>query len=281
MQYLELHENKKHGTTEFPFEYHHIDKNHARYVMDHHWHEEYELIRVIQGKLEMTINEQEFTLCPKELMLVPGGTLHSGTPEKCVYECLVFDPNIFLNENGIISGWFRRIVSRNLRPDIFYSSEKKNVINIARMIFEAMADHQHGYELAVTGGISMLFSAIISEKLYESGPATPERESRKIRRIKKVLDFIDSNFTSDITLEQLSDVASMNPKYFCRFFRKITNRTPMDYLNYQRIEHACYDLSHTGQSVTEVAYRCGFNDLSYFIRIFKKYKGVTPGKYRE
>ena len=149
------------------------------------------------------------------------------------------------------------------------------------MVFEAMAEKKHGYELAVTSGIAMLFSAILSDKLYESGPATPERESRKIRRIKKVLDYIDSNFTSDITLEKLSDVASMNPKYFCRFFRKITNRTPMDYLNYQRIEHACYDLSHTGQSVTEVAYRCGFNDLSYFIRIFKKYKGVTPGKYRE
>ncbi len=281
MQYLELHENKKHGTTDFPFEYHHIDKHHPRYVMDYHWHEEYELIRVLRGTLHMKINEDAYELRPGCLILVPGGALHSGEPDNCVYECLVFDPNIFIYENGIIAGWFRRIVSRSLRPDIFYGSDKKDIVKAAGLVFDAMAGAESGHELTVAGSISMLFGRIISTKLYEAGPNKPVRENRNIHRIKKVLDYIDSNFSSEITLEQLSAVASMNPKYFCRFFRKITNRTPMDYLNYQRVERACYDLSHTGQSVTEVAYRCGFNDLSYFIRIFKKYKGVTPGKYRE
>ena len=54
----------------------------------------------------------------------------------------------------------------------------------------------------------------------------------------------------------------------------------MDYLNYQRIEHACYALSTGDAAVTDVAYACGFNDLSYFIKTFRKYKGVTPGQYR-
>ena len=55
----------------------------------------------------------------------------------------------------------------------------------------------------------------------------------------------------------------------------------MDYLNRQRIEQACYELSTTGDSITDIAYRNGFNDLSYFIRTFKKYKGTTPGKYNK
>ena len=74
---------------------------------------------------------------------------------------------------------------------------------------------------------------------------------------------------------------SMSPKYFCRFFSEMTHQTPMDYLNRQRIEQACYELSTTGDSITDIAYRNGFNDLSYFIRTFKKYKGTTPGKYNK
>ncbi|MFR7899352.1 MAG: helix-turn-helix domain-containing protein [Ruminococcus sp.] len=55
----------------------------------------------------------------------------------------------------------------------------------------------------------------------------------------------------------------------------------MDYLNRQRIERACYEMSTTDDSITDIAYRNGFNDLSYFIRTFKKYKGTTPGKYKK
>ena len=55
----------------------------------------------------------------------------------------------------------------------------------------------------------------------------------------------------------------------------------MDYLNRQRIEQACFQLAATDDSITEVAYKCGFNDLSYFIRTFRKYKGVTPGRYKK
>ena len=60
----------------------------------------------------------------------------------------------------------------------------------------------------------------------------------------------------------------------------MTRRSPIDYLNYYRIETACLRLSSTEESITDIAYGCGFNDLSYFIKIFKKYKGVSPRKYR-
>ena len=77
----------------------------------------------------------------------------------------------------------------------------------------------------------------------------------------------------------MSSSVNMSPKYFCRFFQEMTHRTPVDYLNYYRIERACYQLLTTDQSITEVAYNSGFNDLSYFIKTFKKYKGTTPKKY--
>ena len=60
----------------------------------------------------------------------------------------------------------------------------------------------------------------------------------------------------------------------------MSHETTVDYLNRQRIEEACLQLAATDDSITEIAYRNGFNDLSYFIRTFKKYKGMTPGKYK-
>ena len=71
----------------------------------------------------------------------------------------------------------------------------------------------------------------------------------------------------------------MNPKYFCRYFRSMTERTPIDYLNYYRIECACEMLSTKDISIKEVALSCGFNDESYFIKTFHKYKGITPKQF--
>ncbi|HCL02048.1 MAG TPA: AraC family transcriptional regulator, partial [Lachnoclostridium phytofermentans] len=55
---------------------------------------------------------------------------------------------------------------------------------------------------------------------------------------------------------------------------------PIDYLNYYRIEQACYQISQSEDTLTDIAFRCGFNDFSYFIKTFKKYKGITPKKYQ-
>ena len=81
-------------------------------------------------------------------------------------------------------------------------------------------------------------------------------------------------------LNELSRIAGMSPKYFCSYFHSIIHRTPIDYLNYYRIERACSELSTSDLTLTEVAYRCGFSDVCYFIKTFKRYKGITPRRYR-
>ena len=106
-----------------------------------------------------------------------------------------------------------------------------------------------------------------------------KRDLKRITQLKIALEFIESSYMSNISLQEMSDSVQMTPKYFCRFFREMTHRSPVDYLNYYRIERACYLLLTTNQSITEVAYNTGFNDLSYFIKIFKRYKGVTPRQY--
>lgn len=79
----------------------------------------------------------------------------------------------------------------------------------------------------------------------------------------------------------LSATVDKSPKYIGCFFKSMTGKTPIEYLNEYRIEKACHKLRYTDMPVTDIAFSCGFSDLSYFIKTFKRLKGVSPGKYRK
>ena len=121
------------------------------------------------------------------------------------------------------------------------------------------------------------YSNVASE---QSAPAEPARDSRRSQAVKQVLRRIRTDYAQPLTLAQLAAEAALEPKYFCRVFRQITGRTPIDYLNYYRVECAAELLCSTSDSVTEVALACGFGDVSYFGRLFRRQKGKTPGEYR-
>ncbi len=106
-----------------------------------------------------------------------------------------------------------------------------------------------------------------------------QKDSRKIEHLKNALEVIENRYAECITLEDLAQAAGMNSKYFCRYFKDMTHRTPVDYLNYYRIEQACFKLVTSNESIADIGLSCGFNDVSYFIKTFKKYKGMTPKKY--
>ena len=71
----------------------------------------------------------------------------------------------------------------------------------------------------------------------------------------------------------------MNPQYFCRFFKQATHMTPMQYLQYYRVERALNEMQLTDKNVTEIALDAGFSAPEYFTRVFKKQKGIAPGQY--
>jgi AraC-like DNA-binding protein len=100
-------------------------------------------------------------------------------------------------------------------------------------------------------------------------------------KMKIVYDYIQKNFANKITLEEVSKVALMSPVSFNRFIKKRTNKTFVNYLNDVRIGYAARSLVEKDLSVSEVAFKCGFNNIANFNRIFKSIKGVTPSTYRE
>ena len=99
--------------------------------------------------------------------------------------------------------------------------------------------------------------------------------------IQKVLNYIALNLASDLTLKHLSSIFSLNSSYLSAMFKKETGSTLTSYVNSKRIDRAVYLLNTQVDSIQDIAILCGIPDLTYFTKLFKKAKGMTPTKYRE
>ncbi|MDO4364036.1 MAG: AraC family transcriptional regulator, partial [Clostridia bacterium] len=146
-------------------------------------------------------------------------------------------------------------------------------------LFVNMEKEGSTYTFTTTG----LLWQFIGEVLEQKSPChTDDFDTvyRKNKQIKRVLTKIRNDYSKPLTLDDLAREAHLNSQYFCRAFKELTGKSPIDYLNYYRIECAAEQLRLPDLSVTEVALSCGFNDLSYFNRMFKRRKNMTPTQYR-
>lgn len=276
MKYTEYEETKKHGTDEFPFQYYYVDKNHAQYIMPLHWHRELEIIRVLDGALCLWINNEKHELSKNDVAFVEGGVLHRGEPENCKYDCVVFDPSFVSGQrNSRLSELIRLFCSGHagLSTQCFSANETANrIIDTAR-------DAHPFYELKLASLVCEL-----AEIFYTDGAMCLDhaykRSNHRRAMITVLIDKIERDYAEKITITDLAGLVGVNEKYLCRFFKEFTGYTPTDYINRIRVDRACYEMRFNHRNVTEAAYECGFNEISYFSKCFKRYKGVSPGKYR-
>ena len=280
MKYISYQEEKTHGTFDFPIEFYHVTASHPRYQMSYHWHIEYELIRIIKGEFLITLDETEFTAKAGDIIFIKGGTLHGGIPDHCVYECIVFQLSSLLSSNHTGERFLKKIENSSIQIYQHITDCDEALNEIIKALFEAMRSKADGYELTVIGSLYQFFGYIFGHHFYLSVKDTPERNMKRIEHLKRVLDIIETSYDQCLTLDTLAKEAGMNSKYFCRFFHEMTHRTPIDYLNWYRIEQACFRLATSNESITEVALSCGFNDISYFNRAFAAAVGMTPREYR-
>ena len=263
MIYSKLYENTQRGTPDFPIEYYSLDSTHPRYLMQAHWHKDYEIIRVKSGTLEVRLNNAEVLLQKNDSVFLPSGIIHSATPKKCKYDCIVISPPVLY-----ATGKCRKLIKTDITKPVIFNNSKT-----VDSLFKCFLEKQKGYELNT---VSMLYS-LCADSLNHKSHIKISNEY-KVERIKPAITFIEENYATDIKLSDLSQSCTMSSNYFCKFFKEVTSQTPMEYVNIYRIECAC-DMLNSGVSVTETALNCGFNDLSYFIHVFKKHTGFSPKQY--
>lgn len=130
------------------------------------------------------------------------------------------------------------------------------------------SDKNHApFSVGKTGNISRKFLTIIL-KIFD----------KNFERLH--LDYIDSHYTEELTLDNIADFSGFSKYHFTRLFKQYTDSTFYDYLIYRRIKAAEELLANPELSITEIALQSGFSSISTFNRIFKQKKGCTPSEYR-
>lgn len=281
MHYLDYIEDAVHGTPDFPIAFYRVDEAHPRYEMPFHWHREMEIIRITQGSFTIYLNDEIHHVNQGDILFINQGVIHGGTPDNCVYDCVVFDPHPLLMHTDVCRRCIRTLTAKNVQIHPIFPAGTQPLSDITDRLIHSIQKKAPGSELTALGALFEWFGYIYETQSYTKKEKSAVPDSEKIQVLKPVLEYIDQSYMQPVTLEELAKLAGMSPRYFCRFFHALIHRTPIEYLNYYRIERACYLLAATPVTITEAAYRCGFNDSSYFVKIFKKYKGVTPKQYQK
>ncbi|HBU12523.1 MAG TPA: AraC family transcriptional regulator [Clostridiales bacterium] len=276
MGVLEYQEKVARGSFDFPIEFYYLDAHHPRFRMPTHWHKEYEIIHIVKGGFSFDIGAESGQARAGDTLFVGSGLFHAGIPqdERCVYACVVFDLSQMTGGNKILAS----VVSGDITVSTRLPGGNSELAGIMQKLQDALSGQEPGFELNVQGLLYQLFSVIVRRRCYKRNTSPADGQAR-LNRLKSALSLIEQEYASPITLEQLARAAQMSPKYFCHFFKQMTQYTPIEYLNRRRIEAACYRILSGWQSMTELTYECGFSDLSYFIRVFKRIVGVTPKQY--
>jgi len=251
-----------------------------------HYHEEFELNFIFNAKdAQRIVGDHIGEITDLELVLVGPNLQHGWFTNKCkskeIKEITIqfhrdlFDDK-FLQRNQM--SFIRSMLERSVRG-ILFSRETSQFI-MPRLI---ELTQKHGFD-SVLELMSILHDLSISRNmkfLSDSSFSNIESLSYNSRRVEKVMEYLNHNFDKDVTLAEASKIALMTEVAFSRFFKSRTGKTFVDTLNEIRLGHASRMLIETTQNVTEVAYKCGFNNMSNFNRIFKKKKNCTPKEFRE
>ena len=278
MHYLDRQEEIQHRTGDVPLAYYFVDEKFVRYRMAVHWHQESEIVYVRKGRFRLYLDGNEVLMEAGDLATIGSGVIHGGEPEDCVYECIVFDPKAMAPNMESVRQMIKPLQRSNvLLKNGLIESTPAFRHEIGRL-FGLCKEGIIGREMEL---VSAVFGFLAEEaKAGGAKDMVAGRSWQRAEQLKPALEYIEQHYMQHISLETLANLSGFSPKYFCRYFRGIVQRSPIDYLNYYRVERAAHFLTGEDMNVAEVAALCGYADSSAFIKQFRKYKGTTPKQYK-
>lgn len=284
-----LKENRQHGAPGFPIGFYQQERTAATGILDFHWHEEFEFLRVTSGRAAFQIGLSAYEVSAGEALFIPGGLLHGGYPlegSDCAYEALVFDLG-WLDGGAadIASARYLRPLQRgqsslppHWKPDTDWG---KNAIAALEKIQQLERSEDPARELRVKVGLLALFADLISTGQWQARSPADDGDSHAAERLKQVLTYMEAHFARKLSLRELAGVAGMSEGHFSRLFKAYMRKTPIEYINHYRIRYAAGRLAASDLSISEAALEAGFDNFSYFIKLFRGVYGCTPKAFRK
>ena len=239
-----------------------------------HWHDRIELIRVKSGAFTLKLKNSEYVVEKDSVAIIMPREPHCGLIHKggVCYDVLMFEPSAFFNATNATPKYIEPI-NRSTLP-VKPVTNDKQLINL----FDSIVDEHSKTEgatntLSIIGYIYQLLGAFY-QNLSDEVSVNNEIDER----FSNVLDYINEHYTEKISTSQISAKFGYDEAYFCRRFIKTTGLTTMKYIKILRLEAAEMLLKIPGQtdSVSDIAFTCGFSDVSYFTKCFRKRFGITP-----
>lgn len=252
-----------------------------------HYHEEFEINFICNAAgAQRIVGDHKGEIGNLELVLVGSNLPHGWFTYHCrsqkIEEITIQFHKDFLDKDFLIRTQLlsiKRMLEESSRGILF---SEKTSLQMAPRVRELT--QKQGFE-AVLELMSLLHDLSTSRnmRLLSGVPFINKNESRygASRRIQMALQYINKNFAQAITIQDIASLLNMPDAPAGRFFKKHTGSTFKDVLNEVRVGNASRLLIDTTQSVNEIAYTCGFNNISYFNKIFKVKKQYTPKEFRE
>lgn len=288
----EYEEKEKHGTAQFPVGLHKLEYSADTDVMFYvHWHQEFEFLVLTEGKVLFTIEDREYVMNPGDIVFINSNYLHMAKNicgGVCSFYAIDFSYHV-LNEDihSIFSKKFIRPIlnDKYVFPEFMPVSEdedkcwQKDIRNYLHEIGECPEHELEPFELMIRSRILAIWD--ILDKNCVRAQKDNDIESRYSERLEPVISYIKENYAYEITLGELAVILPMSEGQFSRVFKQTMKLSPIQYLMRYRILQSCKLLQDTEKKIGEIANLSGFNNISYFNRVFLNTIGCTPKEYRE
>ena len=248
----------------------------GRMCFQMHWHDRMELLCVSSGILKLHLREGILNLYPGQIAVINSGQLHGGFygNEGVAYHTIMFDVKKFLN-GTIASGKYLTPLSRNR---IFFQTiiEDERLLEIVERIVTMQKNREEIHPLSAIGAIYEMIGILYGH--CEKNVCAAEIQDAAFGEILK---YINERYTEEISAGKVSLKFGYNESYFCRRFKAITGIHYSKYVQALRMERAQQLLRDGREPIGDVAWKCGFADVSYFTKCFRRLFGFTPTQYRE
>lgn len=249
-----------------------------------HWHDDFELVQVLNGALEYVINDDCLIMQKGDFLFVNSRVMHMSARHgegRVDARCLLFQPRL-LSPNPLVQSSFIEPIWENSPFEyIFFprnTEESGMILSLMNEIYAAKEENRTAYEMEVIGHLHQILAIIyrytrkISPHIDQRSPAADSRKS--------MLSFIYHRYMDKISLEDIAGAGHVSKHRCCELFKEMLGYTPVEYLNIFRLEMAARILVSTDRSVQDVANTCGIESSAYFIKMFRERFHMTPKEYR-
>lgn len=252
------------------------------YKAPSHWHNDIELIAILDGEMNYNINGESITLHKDEGIFINAGQMHFGFSDsrtECHFICVILHPLLLCTVPACEQKFILPVIRNSCAPFIFLNLHIDWQLKILKQIhFMNQIKDQKTAPLKVQSSFFSIWS-LLYENIPQSGTITG-KQNIDLTITKNMVGFIQKNYSRKISLMEIAASGAVGQSKCCKLFAKYFSQTPNGYLTQYRLNKSIELLHDTDQSITEIALSVGFGSASYYAETFRKWIGKSPTEYR-